>query len=104
MLIATNRGAGQNFGFIEICLTPAVPAPIGLPYVNIAFHVTLVPFSINVFYTFMNAVTLLSKAPITIGMNAGLAHPLYMMMGGFTLGSFIVYINFLPGIHLCCIT
>jgi carboxyl-terminal processing protease len=104
MLIATNRGAGQNVGFPDVCLTPAGPAPVPIPYPNMGMHVLAAPFSPNVLWTFMSALNLLSKITMTIGMNAGVAHPLYMMMGGFTLGSFIVFVNNLPAIHLCCIT
>jgi carboxyl-terminal processing protease len=104
MFLATNRGSGQNVGFPDVCLTPAGPAPVPVPYPNLGLHVLAAPFSPNVFWSFMNALNLLSKIPLTLGMNAGVAHPLYMMMGGFSLGSFVVLVNFLPGIHLCCIT
>ena len=39
MLIAANKGAGQNIGFPDVCLTPSFPSPIPIPYPNMAMNV-----------------------------------------------------------------
>lgn len=101
MLLATNRGAGMNLGFPDVCLTPAGPVPAPVPYPNIALHAMTLGFSPNVLLTGMNALNLLSIIPITLGHQPGVAHPLYMQQGRFLMGSPVVFVNQLPGIHQC---
>ena len=36
MMPASNKGAGQSIGFPDVCLTPAAPSPVPIPYPNIA--------------------------------------------------------------------
>ena len=104
MLPASNRGVGMNIGFPDVCLTPAAPVPIPIPYPNLAMNVQAVPFAVKVMFTMMNALNMGSKIPITMGDEAGSAHPLFKQMGQFTMGNPKVMLEGLPGINLACPT
>lgn len=104
MLPATNRGAGGNFGFPDVCLTPMAPSPVPVPYPNFGFTMMATPFSPNVLITMVNAVNMASRAIMTTGDEGGVAHPTFKGSGGFTLGNLIVFINMLPGINLTSLT
>lgn len=104
MLPASNRGTGMNFGFPDVCLTPAVPAPVPIPYPNMAMHAMAAPFSPNVLITMMNGLNMATKIPMTMGDDAGTAHPMFKQMGAFTMGNPIVFTNMLPAINLLCPT
>lgn len=102
MLPASNKGVGINIGFPDVCLTPPVPLPI--PYPNLALHAMAVPFSPIVKVTMMPALNMASKIPITMGDDAGTAHPMFKQTGAFTMGNPIVYVDKLPAINLLCPT
>jgi carboxyl-terminal processing protease len=100
MLPACNKGAGMNMGFPDVCLTPAGPAVVPIPYPNMAMHATAAPFAPNVLLSMMPALNLGSIIPMTLGDQPGVANPLYMQMGQFTMGDPAVMINGLPGVTL----
>lgn len=100
MMVAGNNGAGMNIGFPDVCLTPAAPVPVPIPYPNLASHAMAVPFSPNIFFGFMPAINMAAKIPLTNGDNAGVAHPLFMQMGQFTIGNFFVLVNCIPAVNL----
>jgi carboxyl-terminal processing protease len=104
MLPATNRGAGASFGFPDPCLTPVGVAVVPLPYPNIGLHATATGFSVNVVFSGMNALNLLSFIPMTLGDEAGVAHPFIKQAGRFTMGNSVVHVNLVPGICLTCPT
>lgn len=104
MLPASNRGVGMNIGFPDVCLTPAFPAPIPIPYPNFALNAQAAPFSVLVMITMVNALNMASKIPITFGDDPGTAHPMFKQMGAYTMGNPIVFIEKLPGITLLCPT
>lgn len=104
MLPASNRGVGMNIGFPDVCLTPAGPAVVPIPYPNIAMNVQAAPFSVLVLITMMNALNMASKILMTSGDEAGVAHPMIKQMGAYTMGNPIVFIEKLPGINLLCPT
>jgi carboxyl-terminal processing protease len=84
-----------------VCLTPAPPGPpVPIPYPNIAMHAMAAPFAPNVLLSMMPAINQGSMIPMTMGMEPGLANPLYKQMGMFTMGDPVVLVNFLPGIAL----
>ncbi len=104
MLPASNRGAGQNLCFPDVCLTPAPPAPpVPIPYPNIGMNAQAQGFAPNVKISGMNALNLGSKISMTSGDEAGVAHPLKKGMGGYSMGNPIVTINKLPAINLTCL-
>jgi carboxyl-terminal processing protease len=104
MLPASNRGAGSNLGFPDVCLTPAGPAVVPIPYPNIAMNAQAAPFSPVVKVSMMNALNMGSKIPMTSGDEAGTAHPTIKGMGAYTMGNPIVFIDKLPAINLTCPT
>ena len=104
MLPASNRGPGQSLGFPDTCLTPAAPSPIPVPYPNIAMNAQASPFSASVKVNMMNALNLVSSIPMTSGDEAGSAHPMVKMAQRYTLGSFNVFVEGMPGIHLGSLT
>lgn len=103
MLLAINRGVGMNMGLPDVCLTPAGPAAVPVPYPNLALHVMTLGFSPNVLLSGLNALNLMSVIPITLGHSAGVLHPLYMQQARFVTGSPVVFVNALPGIHHCAL-
>ncbi|MFO0550165.1 MAG: S41 family peptidase [Polyangiaceae bacterium] len=103
MLPASNRGAGMNIGFPDICLVPAAPAPIPTPFPNMAMNAQAVPFAITVWISMMNALSLISMIPMTSGDEAGSASPI-KGAGRYTIGNIIVFIELMPGICLLCPT
>lgn len=104
MLPAANKGAGMNIGFPDVCLTPAGPAVVPIPYPNLAMNAQAAPFSPIVKVTMVSALNLGSKIPMTSGDEAGSAHPLVKQMGAYTTGNPIVFIDKLPAVHLTCPT
>src|SRR5262245_907327 len=104
MLPASNRGAGMNMGFPDVCNTPVGPATAPLPYPNIAMNAQAVPFSPIVKVSMMPALNMGSQIPMTIGDEAGVAHPTIKGPGRYTVGNPIVSIDGMPAINLGCPT
>jgi carboxyl-terminal processing protease len=104
MLPATNRGVGLNLGFPDVCLTPVGPAVVPIPYPNLAMHGMAVGFSPNVILTGMNALSISASVPLTMGDEAGVAHPFIKQAGRFMMGNPVVSVNGMPGVCLCCPT
>lgn len=103
MLPASNRGAGQNLCFPDVCLTPAPPAPpIPVPYPNIGLNAQAQGFAPNVKITGVHALNLGSKISMTSGDEAGAAHPSIKGAGGYGMGNPVVTINKMPAINLTC--
>ncbi len=104
MLPASNRGAGMNLGFPDVCNTIVGPATVPIPYPNIAMNAQALGFSPVVKVSMVNALNLGSKIPMTSGDEAGTAHPTVKGAGAYTMGNPIVMIDKLPAIHLTCPT
>jgi carboxyl-terminal processing protease len=101
MLPASNKGAGINLGFPDVCLTPAPPGPpIPIPYPNVATKAMAVPFSISVKISAVNALNLGSEIPLTDGDQAGVANVTIMGPGRYVIGNLVVVIEGLPGVML----
>lgn len=101
MLPATNRGAGMNMGFPDVCLTPAPPAPpVPVPYPNIGMTAQAEGYSQIVKVSGVNALNVGSTISMTSGDEAGSAHPTVKGTGTYTMGNPIVSIDCLPAITL----
>lgn len=102
MMPASNNGVGMNVGFPDVCLTPPPPpvGPIPIPYPNMALNAQSAVFSPNIFTGFMPALNMASIKPMTLGDNAGVLHPLFMQVGGQTMGNPIVFVNCIPAKNL----
>jgi hypothetical protein len=72
-MFANTQMMGMDLGFPDVCLTPAVPAPIPLPYPNIAMGPTAIPSQVKIFVLAMPAHNMGTSTPLTNGDNAGLA-------------------------------
>lgn len=96
---ACNNGVGTRIGFPDVCMTPPLGVPI--PYPNIGMNCMSAVFSPNIFVGYMPQLTNASITPMTLGDQAGTMHPLFMQMGGPTLGNLRVLINCIPAITLC---
>ena len=104
MLPASNKGVGMNMGFPDVCLTPSVPAPIPIPYPNIAMNAMAATFCPTILLTCMPALNMASIIPMTLGDQAGVANPLFMQMGRYTMGNPKILLQALPAINLTCPT
>jgi carboxyl-terminal processing protease len=104
MLPASNRGAGLNLGFPDVCATPTPGGPVPVPYPNVALNAQAAPFSPTVRICMMNALNLASRIPITSGDEAGTAQPVIKGQGAYTMGSPNVNIDGMPAITLTCPT
>ena len=100
MMPASNNGVGTNVGFPDVCLTPAAPSPVPVPYPNLGMNCQAASFSANVYTGFMPALNLASTSSMTNGDNAGSAHPLFMQAGGQTMGNPIIFVNCVPAKNL----
>ena len=104
MLPASNRGAGSSLGFPDVCMTPAGPAVVPVPYPNIAMNAQATAFSPVVKVSGVNALNQSSQIPMTSGDEAGTAHPVIKGPSTYTMGNPIVHIDRLPAINLTCPT
>lgn len=66
-------GAGMDFGFPDVCLTPAGPAVVPIPYPNTAMTATTSPTAPNVFVDCMPAINQMSMGMVSLGDQAGVA-------------------------------
>jgi carboxyl-terminal processing protease len=96
MLPANNKGVGMDFGFPDVCLSPA-----GLiPFPNFSLNAMKLPFSPNVWFSMLPALNMASFSPLTLGDQPGFLHPTFMGQSRHTVGNPRVLINFLPGTSL----
>ena len=100
MLIAQNRGAGQNMGFPDVCNTPVGPATAPIPYPNIGMNAQASSFAIKVTIKGMNALNLASQIAMTNGDEAGVAHWTFMGTGMYTMGNMKTFFEGVPGVTL----
>lgn len=104
MLMASNNGTGMNVGFPDVCLTPAGPAVVPVPYPNLAMNMMASVFSLIVFVTKRPGLHMGSVIPMTTGDEGGVAHPMIKGPGTYTVGNPKVFVEKLPGINLTCPT
>lgn len=104
MLPASNRGAGMNLCFPDVCNTPVGPATVPIPYPNIAMNAQALNFSMVVKVSMMNALNLGSVIPMTNGDQAGVAHSTIMGQAKYIMGNPLIFIDKQPGICLLCPT
>ena len=72
-MFANTQMGGLDTGFPDVCLTPAVPSPIPIPYPNIAAGPMGVPAAYKVLFMCAPAHNMSTTVPMTNGDNAGLA-------------------------------
>jgi hypothetical protein len=72
-MFANTQMMGMDMAFPDVCLTPAVPSPIPIPYPNIAMGPTAVPSQFKVLVTAMPKHNMSTSIPLSNGDNAGVA-------------------------------
>lgn len=72
-MFANTQMMGMDFAFPDVCLTPAVPAPVPLPYPNFALGPTAIPSQVTCLIMAMPQHNLGTVTPLTNGDNAGVA-------------------------------
>ena len=72
-MFANTQMMGMDMAFPDVCITPAFPSPIPIPYPNMAMGPTANPgtASRKVFINMMSVHTLRTEIPMTNGDNAG---------------------------------
>src|ERR1700689_3973287 len=98
MLPAAIQGPGMNMGFPDVCLTPAGPAVVPIPYPNMAMHAMAAPFCPTILNMMMPALNMASMIPMTLGDQPGVANPMFMQMGMFSMGSPKVFLQGMPAV------
>ena len=72
-MFANSQMMGMDLAFPDVCLTPAGPAVVPIPYPNIAMGPTAIPSQMIVLIEAMPAHNLGTVTPLTNGDNAGVA-------------------------------
>ncbi len=72
-MFANTQLGGMNLGFPDVCLTPAGPAVVPIPYPNVAVGPMGVPAAYNVLMGMAPAHNLSTVIPLSNGDNAGIA-------------------------------
>jgi hypothetical protein len=98
MMPAANQGVGMNMGFPDVCMTPAVPSPVPIPYPNIGMNAMAMPFVPNILVSMAPAQNMTAKPLMTNGDNAGVAHPLCMQPGGTLMGNPRILMGGMPAL------
>ena len=72
-MFANCQMGGQDMGFPDVCLTPAGPAVVPIPYPNMAMGPMGVPAAYTVLFGGAPAHNMSTMVPLTMGDNAGVA-------------------------------
>jgi Domain of unknown function (DUF4150) len=103
-MFANTQMMGMDMAFPDVCLTPAGPAVVPIPYPNIAMAPMAIPNQTVVSIMAMPAHNLGTTIPMTNGDNAGVAMGVAsgMMMGPsrHLTGSFTVLFEGMPATRL----
>ena len=108
-MFTNTQGGGLNFGFPDVCLTPAL-VPVPIPYPNFSMPMTaLVPTTaLKVFTSGMPTHNMMTTVPMSMGDNAGVSLGVLsgMVMGPtrHLLGSFSVLIGGMPATKMTSMT
>jgi hypothetical protein len=103
-MFANTQMMGMDMAFPDVCLTPAGPAMVPIPYPNIAMSPTAIPSQMIVMIMAMPAHNLATVTPLTNGDNAGVgmgvASGLVMGPSRHLTGSFTVLFGGVPATRL----
>jgi len=107
-MFANTQMMGMDMAFPDVCLTPAGPAVVPVPYPNIAMGPTAVPNQFTVNIMAMPAHNLGTMIPLTNGDNAGVAMGVasgtVMGPSRHLTGAFSVLISGMPATRLTSIS
>jgi hypothetical protein len=103
-MFANTQMMGMDMAFPDVCLTPAGPAMVPIPYPNIAMGPTAIPNQVVVNIIAMPAHNLGTITPLTNGDNAGVgmgvASGLVMGPSRHLTGAFTVLFSGMPATRL----
>ncbi len=107
-MFANTQMAGMDMAFPDVCLTPAGPAMVPVPYPNIAMSPTAIPSQMIVMIMAMPAHNLGTITPMTNGDNAGVglgvASGMVMGPSRHTTAAFTVLFGGMPATRLTSMT
>ncbi len=103
-MFANAQMGGMDMGFPDVCLTPVGPAPVPIPYPNIAMGPMGVPAAYNVLFQCTPAHNMSTVVPLTNGDNAGVAMGVasgtVMGPGRHLTGAFTVLVGGMPATRM----
>ena len=108
-MFGNTQMAGTDLGFPDVCLTPAAPAPVPLPYPNVASGPAGSPAAYKVLFMAAPAHTLATSSVPTTGDNpalpvGGVASGTSMGPSRHLTGSFTVLLVGMPASKLSSMT
>ncbi len=103
-MFANTQMMGMDMGFPDVCMTPAAPSPLPIPYPNIAMGPMAIPNCPTILVLGMPVHNLGTTIPMTNGDNAGVllgvASGTVMGPSRHLTGAFTVLFNNMPGTRL----
>jgi len=106
-MFALTMGAGVDFAFPDVCLTPIV-VPVPVPYPNISESITTQPAADNITIDCMPVINLMSMGLVSEGDEPGvlLGAVSHMESGqtDYTLGCFTIFMDAAPCQRLTSLT
>ena len=107
-----SMGAGTNFGFPDVCLTPipspAGPIPTPLPYPDINMSATTAPAAYNVLVDCMPSINQLSMGLMSngdeLGTMGGVVSHLFDGQTEYIVGCFTILVDGIPAQRLTSVT
>lgn len=96
MMSPCDLASGGNLGFPDPKLTPVPPAVVVMVYPNKTISPMHQPVSPNIYTGYKPSQSMASVAPITMGNNAGVMHPLFMQAGFQIMGNPKILHNCIP--------
>ncbi|KTT24994.1 DUF4150 domain-containing protein [Pseudacidovorax intermedius] len=103
-MFANTQMMGMDMGFPDVCMTPAAPSPLPIPYPNIALGPMAIPNCPTILVLGMPVHNLGTTIPMTNGDNAGVllgvASGTVMGPSRHLTGAFTVLFNNMPGTRL----
>lgn len=106
-MFALTLGAGVDFAFPDVCLTPIV-VPVPVPYPNISESITTQPAADNITIDCMPVINLMSMGLVSEGDEPGvlLGAVSHMESGqtDYTLGCFTIFMDAAPCQRLTSLT
>ncbi len=103
-MFANTQMMGMDMAFPDVCLTPVGPAPVPIPYPNIAMGPTAIPNQLTVTIMAMPAHNLGTVTPLTngdeAGVGMGVASGMIMGPSRHLTGSFTVLFEGMPATRL----
>jgi hypothetical protein len=67
IMFMLSQGAGMNLGFPDVCITPAAPSPLPIPYPDIHMSAATAPAAYNVLVDCMPSINQLSTGLVSFG-------------------------------------